>query len=91
MDDISASKLIPTTNIQATVHSKFPIEKWAYIDHSIDNIEENIIYPESTDLEQQAPIEFVIHETAGHYIDLESIQIEVKLEILDADGNRAGI
>ena len=69
------------------MHNKFPIDKLSYIDHSIDNIEHNIIYPESTDLEQQAPIEFVIHETAGHYIDLESIQIEVKLEILDVDGN----
>ena len=82
MEDIYASKILPSSHIQPTVHSKFPTEKISLVDHSIEKIEPCTIFPESTDLNEQSPIEFIIHDAAQHYIDLSSLQLEVKLQLL---------
>lgn len=81
MEDISTDKVLPTSFISPTVHSKFPTEKLSLVDHSIENIVPCIIYPEATDLNSKSPIDFIIHPTALHYIDLGSLQLEVNLSL----------
>ena len=91
MEDLGASKLIPSAKIQPTIHPSFPTEKISFIDHSIEKILPCIIHPESVDLNDLSSIEFIAHECSGHYLDLSSIKLEVKLQLLDADGARDGI
>ena len=92
MEDQSASRLIPTALVESTIHEEFPvIDKKSYIDRSIDKIVPAVIFPESTDLEGVTSLEFVIHQSSEHYIDLSSIEIELKLTLLDGDGLRDGI
>ena len=81
MEDISADKVLPTSYITPTVHTKFPTEKLSLVDHSIEKIEPCIIYPESTDLNDKGAIDFIIHPAALHYIDLGSLQLEVDLSL----------
>ena len=92
MEDQSASRLVPTALVESTIHEEFPvIDKKSYIDRSIDKIVPAVIFPESTDLEGVTSLEFVIHQSSEHYIDLSSIEIELKLTLLDGDGIRDGI
>ena len=79
MEDQTASRIVPTALVESTIHEEFPvIDKKSYIDRSIDKIVPSVIFPESTDLEGITMLEFVIHQTAEHYIDLSSIEIELK-------------
>ena len=92
MEEQTASRLVPTALVESTIHDEFPvIDKKSYIDRSIDKVVPSLIFPESTDLEGLSNLEFVIHQTSEHYIDLSSIEIELKLTLLDGDGTRAGI
>ena len=87
MDELYADKVLPTANIQPTIHTRFPTEKISLVDHSIEKIEPCVIFPESTDLNQKSSIEFVIHESSQYYIDLSSLQLEVTLSLHLANGN----
>ena len=87
MEELYADKVLPTANIQPTVHTRFPTEKISLVDHSIEKIEPCIIFPESTDLNQKSSIEFIIHESSQYYIDLSSLQLEVTLSLHLANGN----
>ena len=91
MENLHASRLIPSANIQATIHPNFPTDKISYIDHSIEKVTPCVVYPETADFNDLSSIEFVVHESSGNYIDLASLKLEVKLQILDADGVREGI
>ena len=91
MEDFSASKLLPTSKIQPTIHPNFPTEKTSFIDHSIEKIVPCVIHPESVDLNDLSSIQFIVHESSGHYLDLSSIQLEVKLQLLDQNGLRDNI
>ena len=88
MAEENSAKIIPSSNIEPTIHPYFPTDKTSYIDHSIDNIAPCIIYPESSDINGGGPVEFIIHECAEHYLDLSSLRLEVKLRLLDGDGAR---
>ena len=83
-----SSKILPSSNIEPTVHPLYPANKVTYLDQSVERVVPTRIYPESTDISNGAPIEFVIHECSEHYIDLSSIKLEVGLKILDAAGGR---
>ena len=89
MEDLMAQKILPTSYVQPTVHARFPTGKISLVDHSIEQIQPCTIYPESTDLNAHAPIDFIIHDSALHYIDLGSIQLEVSLSLKKADGTAA--
>ena len=84
-------KILPTNNIAATIHPLYPTDKLTYIDHSIDSVRPCKIYPESSDISNGAPIEFVIHDCSELFLDLGSIKLEVSLWILDEDGERVGV
>merc|ERR1712240_2827 len=84
-------KILPTNNIAATIHPLYPTDKLTYIDHSIDSVRPCKIYPESSDISNGAPIEFVIHDCSELFLDLGSIKLEVSLWILDEDGQRVGV
>ena len=84
-------KILPSNNIAATVHPLYPTNKLTYIDHSIDSVRPCKIYPESSDISNGAPIEFVIHECSELFLDLGSIKLEVSLWILDEAGQRVGV
>ena len=87
MEDLLAQKILPTSYVQPTVHSRFPTGKISLVDHSIEKIQPCVIYPESTDLNARAPIDFIIHDSALYYIDLSSIQLEVSLSLKLPNGN----
>ena len=91
MAEENAGKIIPSSNIEATIHPQFPTNKISYIDHSIDNIAPCIIYPESTDINGGGPVEFIIHDCVEYYLDLSSLLLEVKLRVLDGDGQRNNV
>ena len=91
MEDASAEKLLPTAFITPTVHSKFPTEKLSLVDHSIEKIERCVVYPETSDLNQSAPFEFVLHDAASHYLDLGSLQLEVTLSLHLPNGDRPAV
>ena len=84
-------KILPSNNIAATVHPLYPTNKVTYIDHSVDSVRPCKIYPESSDISNGAPIEFVIHECSELFLDLGSIKLEVSLRILDDAGLREGV
>ena len=90
MEELMAQKILPTSYVQPTVHSRFPTGKISLVDHSIEQIQPCVIYPESTDLNAHAPIDFIIHDSALHYIDLSSIQLEVSLSLKKPDGAAPG-
>ena len=87
MEDVQAEKLLPSAYVSPTIHSKFPNEKLSVVDYSIDKIEPCVIYPESVDINSKAPIDFVIHDSAGHFLDLSSLQLEVTLLLRKEDDN----
>ena len=48
------------------------------------------VYPEPSDINNLGPIDFVVHETPGYYLDLASITVDTKIRLLSAEGNREG-
>ena len=90
MEDIGAEFFLPTAHIQPTIHNRFPTEKISLVDHSIEIIEPCVIYPESADLNARSSLVFNIHDAAGHYLDLSSMQLEVTLSVQRPDGAALG-
>ena len=86
-----SSKILPSNNIEATIHPQYPTNKVTYVDQSVESVQPCKIYPESSDISNGAPIEFVIHECSELYLDLGSIKLEVALRILDDAGLRDGV
>merc|ERR1711882_7091 len=86
-----SSKILPSNNIEPTIHPFYPTNKVTYIDQSVESVQPCKIYPESSDISNGAPIEFVIHECSELYLDLGSIKLEVALRILDDAGLRDGV
>ena len=87
--DSLSSKILASNNIEPTIHPSFPTNKTVFLDHSIEETIPCKIYPETND--NNCPLEFVVHEVAEQYIDLNSLKLEVKLRLLNANGGRAGI
>ena len=65
-----SSKILPSNNIEPTIHPFYPTNKVTYIDQSVESVQPCKIYPESSDISNGAPIEFVIHECSEFYIVL---------------------
>ena len=86
-----SSKILPSNNIEPTIHPLYPTNKTTYIDQSVESVQPCKIYPENSDISNGAPIEFVIHECSELYLDLGSIKLEVALRILDDAGLRDGV
>ena len=86
MEDVQADRLVATKQFSPTIHPMFPSDKTSFIDRSMEKIEPVIIYPEPGDLNSGGPITFMIHESSVFFIDLSSLQLEVKLEMQKADG-----
>ena len=91
MAEENSTKIIPSSNIEPTIHPYFPTNKISYIDHSIDNIVPCVIYPESSEINSGGPLEFVIHECSENYMDLSNLQLELKVRLLDAGNERNNV
>ena len=92
MEDLQSNKLLPTGNIKPMIHDNFPRQdRKTYVDFSIQDVKPVQIMPENTDLNGISSLEFIIHETSEHFIDLNSIELELKLKLLDDGGARAGV
>ena len=92
MDVENASeRVIPTGNVVTTVHTHMPaLPRKVRLDRSIEHTQKFDVYPEPTDLTTLSPIEFIIHETPNHYVDLSSFILDIKLKVYDAELERAG-
>ena len=88
MEDISARKLVTTSKLVPTIHSKFPISKSSVIDQSIENVERCTIYPEASDLNSGSAIIFMVNESPGLYIDVASLELEINLSLLKPNDAR---
>ena len=92
MDEESATKVVASSNVQTIIHPDYPtLNKVNFIDRSVDNILNCVIYPENTDLNDLTNLQFNIHGAQGHYVDLSSLQLELKIEMLDGHGVRTDI
>ena len=92
MEDLSSNRLLPTGNIKPMIHDDFPRQdRKSFVDFSVQDVKPVQILPENTDLNRISTLEFIIHEASEHFIDLNSIELELKLRLLDDDGLRAGI
>ena len=92
MEDQGSTKVIPTNNVQSTIHPDYPTPtKLGYVERSVEDIVSCTIFPENTDLHELTNLEFIIHPATGHYVDLNSLQIELKIQLLDANGGRAQV
>ena len=90
MEDQTASKIIPTHNIEATIHPNYPlISSPSLVDRSIQNKFTSKIYPESSDIDGYGSIEFNIDATPQHFIDTTSLMLDLKLKVVDTAGNHA--
>ena len=90
MEDQTASKIIPTHNIEATIHPNYPlISSPSLVDRSIENRFTSKIYPESSDIDGYGVIKFNIDATPQHFIDTTSLMLDLKLRVVDTAGNHA--
>ena len=88
----SAQIVILTQNVVTVVNSNIPsVQQNAQLDRSIESRQTFDVYPEPRDAAISAPIEFVVHPVPGHYLDMSSIYIDVKLEMTEEDGTRVNI
>ena len=87
--DTNADRVLPSENVISIVNPNLPsLEQKMEIDGSIDHSKKMHIYPEPTDMGMNGPLEFIIHETPGYYVDLTSIVIDVKVKLYNAGGGR---
>ena len=87
--EMTAEKIIPTENFVNTIHPHIPsVDKYLQLDGSIDHKNTFIIHHEPVDLKTKAPIDFIIYPTPGYYLDMQSLQVDVKLEVTKADQSR---
>ena len=83
------NRILPTHNFISTIHEDFPkIGKKSLFDASVNDARYCTYLPSNTDLAALTSIEFNIDETSNQYIDLKSMLIEVKIEIVNGDGAR---
>ena len=86
----TAERIIPTTNFVKVIHPNMPTENdVAQLDGSVDFRKTFEVAHEPNDLVSKSPIEFIIHPTPNHYVDLQSFVLDVKLQITLSDGTRA--
>ena len=87
--DTGVERVLPSENVKTIINPNLPsLKQLMEIDGSIDLRKKIYVYPEPSDINHLGPIDFVIHETPGYYLDLSSIIVDVKLRLLDANGER---
>ena len=88
----SINRILPSHNFISTIHESFPkVSKKSFFDASVNDARYCTYLPTNTDLSSLTSIEFNIDETTNQYIDLESILVEVKIELVDGQGVRANV
>ena len=90
--DTAVERVLPSHNVKTIVNPNLPsLKQLMEIDGSIELKKNIYIYPEPSDINNLGPIEFLIHESPGYYLDLSSIMVDVKLRLLNAEGTRDDI
>ena len=90
--DTSLERVLPSQNIKPIINPNLPsLDQKMEIDSSIDHTKKVYVYPEPSDIQNGGPIEFVIHDSPGYYLDVSSILVDVKVRLLSADRNRNGL
>ena len=85
--DVSAEAVVPTSKFITLVHPNMPTsDHVAQIDGSIEYRTSVDITHEPTDLVTKSPVEFIVHGTPNHLIDLSSFVLDVELKITNSDG-----
>ena len=88
--DTSIERVLPSQNIKSIINPNLPsLDQLMEIDSSIEHKKQLFVYPEPSDIQNRGPIEFVIHDSPGYYLEVSSILLDVKLQLRDADGARA--
>ena len=85
--DTSIERVLPSQNIKSIINPNLPsLDQLMEIDSSIEHKKQLFVYPEPSDIQNRGPIEFVIHDSPGYYLEVSSILLDVKLQLRDADG-----
>ena len=84
---------IATENFKPAIHPEFPVlERDKFVDVSIHHTQTTPIYPTNHINAGQGVnqnfLEFIINESPNNYIDLSSILIDFKLEVIDSNNGR---
>ena len=90
--DTGVERVIPSQNVKTVINPNLPsLNQLMEIDGSIDLRKKIYVYPEPSDINNLGPIDFVIHETPGYYLDLGSITVDAKIHLLNDRGAREDI
>ena len=90
MDTELSEKIVPTSNIEQAINeSLLHLRKKYVIDGSFEKSFPHVIEREPGDLRSKTPINFVIRDTAGLYLDLDSIYVEIELRMTDLNFARS--
>ena len=86
--DVTAEAVVPTSKFITVVHPHMPSsDHVAQIDGSIEYRKSFDVTHEPTDLSTKSPVEFIVHGTPNHLIDLSSFVLDVELKITNSDGS----
>ena len=79
-----SEKVLPSSNIEHAINEALPhLRKRHVIDGSFEKTFPHVIEKEPGDLRSKTPINFVIRDTAGLYLDLDSLHVEIELRTTD--------
>ena len=85
-----SEKIVPTSNIEQAINESLPhLRKKYVIDGSFEKSFPHMIEREPGDLRSKTPINFVIRDTAGLYLDLNSLYVEIEVRLTDANFARS--
>ena len=82
--DNSSAVVVPTESFESIIHPSMPINsRKMIVDPSIEAKQVFEIFPEPTDMKSGTPIDFVVHETPGFFLDTSSVCVDIKLRLND--------
>ena len=85
-----SEKVLPSSNIEHAINEALPhLRKKHVIDGSFEKTMPHVIEKEPGDLRSKTPINFIIRDTAGLYLDLDSIHVEIDLRTTDINFGRS--
>ena len=81
-----SEKIVPTSNIEQAINDSLPhLRKKYVIDGSFEKSFPHVIEREAGNLRSKTPINFVIRDTAGLYLDLNSLYVEIEVQLMTAN------
>ena len=90
MDEHLKEQILPTENVFQIINSRMPhISKKLQVDGSVQSREGFCVHKEPGDLKLKAPVQFIVHETPNHYIDLGSLQLDIDIALTKSDFTRS--